>query len=255
MKSVAYIVSALLAGAGLVMAQTNNAGGGGEREGAAPEPIMAAAQAPSALEWKDGTAQLGHVEVDSRNREVRVPGWVNMTEGAIELLACGRGGKTHESVFVLDVNPLDLQAGLLLLGLQPGTPPTGLGEGMPTGTEVDLRVEWEGDGRRHEAPAGAFVYNYETKSVMSNVSWVYTGSVIEDGMFKALAEESLIVTYWDPWAIINVGHPTGSNDEIWAVNRAIVPPLNTPITMHIKPRGKKEEQQHGRTGQSVHRAD
>ena len=188
-----------------------------------------------------GVVRIGNVEVDSKRREVRSPGWVNMTEGAIELLACGPGGKTHESVFVLDVNPVDLQTGLLLLGLQPGTPPTGLGEGPPTGTEVNLLVEWMEDGQKREAPAGSFTYNYETKSVMSNVTWIFTGSTVEDGKFKALAEESLIVTYWDPWAIINVGHPSGSNDEVWAVNRALVPPLKTPITMRIVPGGRRQE--------------
>lgn len=191
--------------------------------------------------FSNGVARIGNVEVDANRRELRVPGWVNMTEGAIELLACGPGGKTHESAFVLDVNPLDLQTGLLLLGLQPGTPPTGLGEGQPSGTEVNLVVTWQENGETREAPAGSFVYNYETKSVMSNVNWIFTGSVIEDGKFKALAEESLVVTYWDPWAIVNVGHPTGSNDEVWAVNRAMVPPLKTPITLRIVPKENRKE--------------
>lgn len=213
-------------------------------EASQPTSGLAEAEIQSRLAesvFSNGVARIGNAEVDANRRELRVPGWVNMTEGAIELLACGPGGKTHESAFVLDVNPLDLQTGLLLLGLQPGTPPTGLGEGQPSGTEVNLVVAWEENGETREAPAGSFVYNYETKSVMSNVNWIFTGSVIEDGKFKALAEESLVVTYWDPWAIVNVGHPTGSNDEVWAVNRAMVPPLKTPITLRIVPKENRKE--------------
>lgn len=208
-------------------------------------------QASSTIEWKNRTARVGNVEVDANRREVRVPGWVNMTEGAIELLACGRGGKTHESIFVLDVHPLDLQTALLLLGLEPGTPPTGLGEGRPSGTEVDLWIQWQQDGERKEMRAEKFVYNYETKSVLPDTPWIFTGSVIEDGQFKALAEESLVVTYWDPWAIINIPLPCGSNDEILAVNRTNIPPLNTPIVMRIVPRERKETPD-GRASQRVH---
>lgn len=201
---------------------------------------MSASNTPSAARM-DGTVRLGNVLVDAHNREVRVPGWVNMTEGAIELLACGPGGKTHESVFVLDVNPLDLQTGLLLLGLKPGIPPTGLGEGCPSGTSVDLFVEWNEDGQKHAKRAESFVFNYENQSVLPSTPWVFTGSVIEEGQFKALAEESLIATYWDPWAVINIPLPCGSNDEILAVHRQAIPPLKTPITMRIVPHQEGKE--------------
>ncbi|MFH0954275.1 MAG: hypothetical protein V1873_08095, partial [Verrucomicrobiota bacterium] len=81
-----------------------------------------AAATVSSPVWENGIARLGGVRIDPASRTVLATGWVNQVVGLIELLACGPGGKTHESVFVLDVNPLDLQAGLLLLGLRPGTP-------------------------------------------------------------------------------------------------------------------------------------
>lgn len=186
--------------------------------------------------WKDGIALLGTVHVDPATRTVSVDGWVNQVSGPIELLACGKAGKTHESVFVLDVNPLDLQTGLLLLGLKPGTPPTGLGEGPPGGPDLEIRVEWKEKGKLRTLPAERFVLNLETKKPLTAVPWLFTGSVIEDGEFKALAEESLVATYWDPWAIINLGAACGTNDEILYVNPRTVPPLNTPITMRFQPR-------------------
>lgn len=195
----------------------------------------------SSIARGEDAIRLGNVLVDPQHREIRVPGWVNITEGAIELLACGPGGKTHESVFVLDVNPLDLQAGLLLLGLKPGIPPTGLGEGPPRGTSVDLFIEWDQDGQQHAKRAESFVYNYEIEAALPDTHWIFTGSVIEDGQFKALAEESLIATYWDPWAIINIPLPCGSNDEILAVYRQAIPPLKTPVTMRIVPHQEGKE--------------
>ena len=52
----------------------------------------------------------------------------------------------------------------------------------------------------------------------------------------ALVEESLVVTYWDPYAIINLPLPCGANDEILHVNTNTVPPYQTPVTMHFTPR-------------------
>ncbi|HOW96455.1 MAG TPA: YdjY domain-containing protein [Kiritimatiellia bacterium] len=206
-------------------------------------PLLAAATlaaagepAPTAPAWKDGIATLGSVRVDPTTRTVLATGWVNQVSGAIELLACGKGGKTHESVFVLDLNPLDLQTGLLLLGLKPGTPPEGLGQPGAAGPALDIWVDWELKGKRRSLPAERFIRNVERNRPLKQIPWLFTGSMFEDGEFKALAEESLVVTYWDPWAIVNIGDPAGSNDEILVVNDKLVPPLNTPVTLRFRPR-------------------
>jgi hypothetical protein len=201
------------------------------------EPVPAPTPTPV---WKDGVAHLGTVHVDPRTRTVLADGWVNQVSGAIELLACGKGGKTHESVFVLDINPLDLQTGLLLIGLEPGTPPTGLGQGPPGGPELEIRVDWKAKDKARTLPAERFVMNVEKRKPLKGIPWLFTGSVIEGGEFKALAEESLVATYWDPWAIINIGAACGTNDEILYVNTRVVPPLNTPITLRFQPRDRRD---------------
>ena len=181
-------------------------------------------------------ATLGAVRVDARTRTMVISGWVNQVSGPIELLACGPGGKTHESVFVLNCNPVDMQAGLLLLGLKPGTPPTGLGQGRPKGTALDIWVDWLENSKPRSLRAENFVVNVEDqRKPLPKTPWIFTGSVIEDGEFKALAEQSLVVTYWDPWAIVNLPLPCGSNDEILSVNTHCVPALKTPVTFRFRP--------------------
>jgi hypothetical protein len=180
-------------------------------------------------------ATLGSVQVDVRTKTVVISGWVNQVVGPIELLACGPGGKTHESVFVLNCNPVDMQAGLLLLGLKPGTPPTGLGQGQPKGTALDIWVDWLEGSKPMSLRAENFVVNVENKrKTLPKTPWIFTGSVVEDGEFKALAEQSLVVTYWDPWAIVNLPLPCGSNDEILSVNTNCVPALKTPVTFRFR---------------------
>ena len=184
--------------------------------------------------WDGNSVRVGAARVYPDTRTVVVSGWVNQVSGAIELLACGKGGKTHESIFVLNVDPVHLQTALLLLGLKPGTPPTGLGQGQPAGPGQELWVDWQQDGEAKTARAETFVYDAQAKSALPETPWIFTGSIFLEGEFKASAEESLVVTYWDPWAIINIALSCGTNDEILIVNTNTVPPLKTPVSMRMK---------------------
>ena len=198
--------------------------------------------------WKNGVAQLGTVRVDAVNRSVIATGWVNQVEGLIELLACGPGGKCHESLFVLPINPLDLQTGLLLLGLKPGLPPGDADLGKraprengattaqargPTGPEVDIWVDWQVNGKTRSVRAEKMVKNTETKRPLPGTGWTFTGSVVEKGEFMAKAEESFVATFWDPWAILNLTLPCGADGDILVINTANAPPLGASITMRF----------------------
>ena len=191
---------------------------------------------PSPVRWEGQTATLGSVKLNAATKTVSATGWVNQTSGAIEVLACGVQGKVHESVFVLALNPLDLQAALLLTGLKAGEPMPVIGEGPPHGGPVDIFVDWKAGDETHTARAETFVWNIEDDAVLPETPWTFTGSIVKDGQFKALAEESLVVTYWDPYAIVNLPLPCGANDEILVVNSNTVPAYRTPITMRFVPR-------------------
>ena len=191
---------------------------------------------PSPVRWDGATAILGDVRLDSATKTVTATGWVNQTAGAIEVLACGIQGKVHESVFVLALNPLDLQAALLLAGLKGGAPMPAIGEGPPQGDPVDVFVDWQAGAEAKSARAETFVWNIEENAVLPETPWTFTGSVVKDGQFKAFAEESLVVTYWDPYAIVNLPLPCGANDEILHANSNAVPPYHTPVTFRFVPR-------------------
>ena len=191
---------------------------------------------PSPVQWEGSVATLGSVKLDSATKTVSATGWVNQTSGPIEVLACGLAGKVHESVFVLALNPLDLQAALLLAGLKGGEPMAEIGQGPPNGAPVDVFVDWKSGDESKTARAESFVWNLEANAALPETPWTFTGSVIKDGQFKALAEESLVVTYWDPYAIVNLPLPCGANDEILSVNSNAVPPYQTPVTLRFVPR-------------------
>lgn len=176
----------------------------------------------------------GTVQVDPLLRCVVVTGYLNMVEGPIELMACGPGGKVHESVLVLEANPVDLQAALLLIGLRAGPPMKELGVGPPLGDLASIWVEWQQAGQRVVRPLEELAYSWRDKAPLKTSGWVFTGSLFEDGKFKALAEESMIASYWDPWSILNVHSSLGADDEALSVNTNAVPALHTPVRLLIQ---------------------
>lgn len=176
----------------------------------------------------------GSVQLEPSLKCVVATGFVNMVDGPIELMACGPGGKTHESVLVLNANPVDLQAALLLIGLKPGPPMKELGAGPPRGDPVAIWVRWQQDGSAVVRSLCELAWERQGNRTLRRAGWIFTGSTFENGKFKALAEESLIANYWDPWAIINVDSPLGADDETMDANSHTLPPVNTPVTVIIE---------------------
>ncbi len=207
--------------------------------------------------------QVGTVLLDSEKKTVRCRGEVNMNEGGpIELLACRPEGKTHESVFVLHVAPLDLQLALLLLDLNHGRniafryhPEDPDGQ-KPPGDVLHIYVEWqpprseedegeEGAPERRRARAEQFLYLVQKGKPLEDAEWVFLGSRLLPEGFGANLEGSLISTYHDPLAILELQHQTVRDDVFHDANEELCPPVGTPVELIIQVPPKKEEPKEG----------
>lgn len=193
-----------------------------------------ATRIPVAPGPRDAWVPVGRAAVDPVTRTVIVTGFVNQVEGLVEYLACGAEGKRHESVFVLEAAPADLQAALLLLGARAGKPMPEQGVGPPRGTALSLDVQFERNGEAVRVAAGRCLRHTAEGPLPARSRWIFTGSVLEDGVFRANEDQSLIATYWDPWAIVNLGEPIGATDDFLAPNREVVPPVGTPVTFLLR---------------------
>lgn len=199
-----------------------------QQDSSAPPPIT---------QLGDQVYQLGTIKIDAKNRVITVPGKVNMQKGMIELLACGPGGKTHESVLVLDVVPYYLQVSLLLLGLNyiGGLQVQG-DTTVPKGDSVYVWVSWKTpDGTDTTVRGEDLAWDIPRKASMQHTAWIFTGSKMSDGKYMADVEKSLITTYRDPFTILDNPLSTGDDDEIYRVNNDLTPPKGTPVTVTIKP--------------------
>jgi len=182
--------------------------------------------------------RLGKAIVDLQAKTLTCSGKVNMSKGVIEYFAVAPQGKLHESILSLNVRPLHLQLGLILLGLEPKGGLRYQGDTqVPQGSPVDVFASWKRAGKPVRVHAEEMIWDVVKKRPMDRNAWVFSGSPVDKNGFVADRELSLIATYRDPAAIVNNVLPTGSDDSLYKVNERIVPHWDTPVTVTFAPAG------------------
>jgi hypothetical protein len=195
---------------------------------------------------KEGVYQIGihpkYLILDVNKNEITVPGKIRKTEGIIEYLATGELGKTHETVLILDVEPIHLQIALLRLGMEYGSNLRYQGDPItPKGDPAEIWVEWEVNkpdqtDKRVLHRAEDLVYDITKGAPMEHTNWIFTGGrIIDNRIFTPQATKSIIATYRDADAIFNNPLPGGTDDTVYRVNSELIPPEGTKINLIIKP--------------------
>ena len=67
-------------------------------------------------------AKLPGIVINFQDRFVDVDSLVRLDEGTLELIACTKGSKEHESIVAIEAKAMHIHASLLLLGARPGNP-------------------------------------------------------------------------------------------------------------------------------------
>jgi hypothetical protein len=200
---------------------------------ACDEPQPASGDTPAGLVKLSKT---NDVWLDTKRKAVVVDGQVCLREGQLEMFACPKGTKEHESVVSLNCKAEEVHAALLAAGAKPGTPVSFDPEYKPArGQIVDIYVLWnDAEGAKHQARAQEWVKDTKTRKAMTH-DWVFAGSGFwkdeETGQqhYKANGGDLVCVSNF-PTATLDLPiHSSQSNDELMFV----------PFTDHVPPRGTK----------------
>ena len=182
--------------------------------------------------------QLGNVVFDVSKREVTVPGEINIVGGDanIEFFACGKLGKTHESILIVDAEPIYMLTALGALDFEPGMNLTVEGDPRaPTGAPVDIWVEWDQGDEVVSRRARDLVWNAFTARPMQETPWIFTGGRLKNDQFTAQLFHNIIAVYRDPDSLFNHPLPTGTDDRTYRVNTDVIPPKGTKVKVIIRP--------------------
>ncbi|MFM7137845.1 MAG: YdjY domain-containing protein [Planctomycetota bacterium] len=149
-----------------------------------PAPIRAAdpeaASAPGQPDVHPELRRLSTTDeiwLDLPGKRVVIGGRIALAEGEIEVFACPKGSKEHEAIIATLCPARLVHAGLLAIGLEPGSPVTFDPEYRPaTGPKVTVLVRWkDADGTWQERPAQELIRNTKTGEPLA-AEWVFAGS-------------------------------------------------------------------------------
>lgn len=197
-----------------------------------PEPEGATRLSPKFDVWLD--AKRGAVLVD---------GQVSLRRGMLEMFACIRNTKEHESVVTADTQAFLVHAGLLRLGAEPGHPAQFVPEFKPpTGTEIDITVEWrDADGKLQTAKAQDWIRDLKTGKAMT-YPFVFAGSRFwtdaETGKqyYQAEGGDFICVSNFGTASLDIPVESSQSNDALeFEAFTERIPPLGTPVRLVLKP--------------------
>jgi hypothetical protein len=115
--------------------------------------------------------------IDPKRKLVVIDGRICLREGQLEMFACPKGTKEHESVIALNSKAQFVHAALLAVGAEPGRTVRFNPEYVPAaGPEVDVFVLWKDrDGNKRQVRAQEWVRHVPTKKAME-LPWVFAGS-------------------------------------------------------------------------------
>lgn len=228
----------------------------------ASPPVKPAAASPAAP--GPPTLKLPGMVINREQRCVDVESTVCLVEGSLELVACTKEGKTHESIITVEARALHIHTGLLLLGAKSGNPAmrkaineeqTRWVDIPPQGDPIDASLVWKNeDGSMTERPIGDFIsYNdhesedpgAEKKDAATKKfpsSFVFAGSLLGDENKKPreyLADVSgnviSISTYGDELLCLPGFESQDNGSLVWEVNTENIPKLGTKVTLRLRP--------------------
>jgi hypothetical protein len=208
----------------------------------------------------------GYIDVDAK---------VCLTDGMLELIACTKDSKEHESLISVEPKAAHIHAALLLIGAQPGNPAmrkeVQTEDGprwvdlQPRGQEIDVYLVFKNKaGELEEYPISKFlikgqeedysgvpveVDKKEDRSFPTH-TFLFTGShVYKDGEADPiyLADESgnviSVATFGDELLALPGVHGHQNEGLVWAVDPTHLPPLDTKIILRLKPKNPAEAEQ------------
>ena len=233
--------------------------------------MFAADQVRSPADWKLSPAtvealrklKLPGIRLNIDERSIDVNATVCLHKGLLELVACTKGTKEHESIVALDARPVHIHTALLLFGAQPGTPASRLVQGAegvrwvpvkPAGDRVQVSLVFpDAEGKLQEHPIQKFIAFAQAKKINGlapakikprkfSADYLFAGSHLikkGNGPKRYLCEQSgnviSISSFGDELLCLPEIHGHENDGLFWEVNPEGLPAMGQPVILRLRP--------------------
>ena len=212
---------------------------------------------------------LPGIRLNLEERSIDVNATVCLHRGLLELVACSKDSKEHESVVVLGARPIHIHTALLLLGAKPGTPAmqqvpdeesTRFIPVPPAGDPIEVSLVFpDAEGQLMEHPINRFIaparlngvddFVLQDKAKAFPSSFLFAGSHLlesKEGPRKYACEYSgnviSISTFGDELLCLQGIHGHDNGGLAWQVNPEGLPDIGTVVILRLRPKDKNNKQ-------------
>ncbi len=177
-------------------------------------------------------------------KQVMVGGRICLREGMLEMFACPRGTKEHESIVAVQSPARYVHAALVAIGARPGPPVRFDPIYQPAqGTEIDVEVLWrDHDGTEHRVRAQEWVKQMKTGEALT-YPWVFAGSGFStdpDGKeqyYYGDAGEFICVSNFSTATLDLPVESSAANETLmFGAYTDRIPPRDTPVMLLLTPK-------------------
>lgn len=235
-----------------------------------PASVEKPAQEKSAAKPARKNFTLPGLVVDFQNRCVDIEATICLDEGMLELIACTKETKEHESIVTITARPMHVHTALLLLGANNGNPAMrkAVGEGgarwvdiPPRGDSVDVYLVFRNNegkvvenpisdfvtrsGERPDVPVGAQEGSAQQGDKRFPKTFLFAGSLLVGdgpGPRTYLADQSgsviSIATFGDELLCLPGIHAKANDALMWQIDGSKLPKLGSKVTLRLRPQRK-----------------
>lgn len=205
--------------------------------------------------------KLPGLTVNVAERCVDIQAAVCLDKGLLEVVACTKGTKEHESIVVVEATPMHIHTALLVLGATNGHPamrrprePEGTGwiDIPPSGDPIGVSLVFQDDdGEMVEHGISEFVAvsapdggaGDGREAAVFPKKFLFAGSHLrenDEGPRTYLADESgnviSIATFGDELLCMDGIHGHANNGLMWQINPENLPPVGAKVTLRLRVR-------------------
>lgn len=234
---------------------------------------------PKSLREALDRLQLPGIKINIDEWTVDVDATVTLHDGLLELIACIKDSKEHESVIAVNAKPSHIHTALLLIGATPGNPAMRkiVGEGEdtrfidlpPRGGLVDVYLVIDTPEGKKEFPINKFIAKSSDDYYDSNTvedpdkkrefypthTFMFTGSILvdrEEGEPRQYVADYSgnvisIVTFGDELLSTPEIHDDANQSLVWEVISDGLPAIDAPVTLRLKPQRAPNPEAGGKT--------
>jgi hypothetical protein len=225
------------------------------------ENARAAAAPPPEVEGLTRLDPKHEVWLDAKQKRVLMTGQVVRQDGQLEMFACLKNSKEHESVVAVNTKAYIVNAALMALGAEPGGPVQFRPEFKPaSGPEVEVTVIYTGaDGKRKQVRGQEWIRNIKTGKQLDQ-PWVFGGSGfwVDDATGKRhfMAEDGdfvCISNFHSAMLDLPVESSQASAELMFEAFTERIPPVKTPVVLVLTPKleAKKEKTQEAQESETT----